>query len=191
MGYLLSSIFSKFVFLSVGRNAVCAILFYVPENYSSPCPICRRWPEHTPLHYAASHVNRHFWKFLKVRNHFIIKLSENYLAPYAADGPSTLHRFSWLNNSSCCLIPALSKKTPICHLMSWFLKSRFRPQLFVSNSCSKGPLPFVKITSGIDVGYHFARHVWFWQNIHQKSIGFYASDNHEHYIKHCFIFISR
>ena len=112
------SISSKFVFLLVGRSAVCAMVFYVPENYSSPCPICRRWPEHTPLHYAASHVNRHFWKFLKVRNHFIIKLSENYLAPYAADGPSTLHRFSWLNNSSCCLIPALSKKTPICHLMS-------------------------------------------------------------------------
>ena len=47
---------------------------------------------------------------LSVRWCFMFLKITPLLAPYAADGPNTLHWSSWLNNSSCCLIPALYKK---------------------------------------------------------------------------------
>ena len=38
---------------SVFLSNVCAMVFYLPENYSSPCSICFWWPVHTPLAFMA------------------------------------------------------------------------------------------------------------------------------------------
>ena len=38
---------------SLFLSNVCAMVFYLPENYSSPCSICFWWPVHTPLAFMA------------------------------------------------------------------------------------------------------------------------------------------
>ena len=49
----------QFLFLHLGSlsslflSNVCAMVFYLPENYSSPCSICFWWPVHTPLAFMA------------------------------------------------------------------------------------------------------------------------------------------
>ena len=48
-----SCFLGSFFFFQLLWTNVCAMVFYLPENYSSPCSICFWWPVHTPLAFMA------------------------------------------------------------------------------------------------------------------------------------------
>ena len=81
----------QFLFLHLGSlsslflSNVCAMVFYLPENYSSPCSICFWWPVHTPLAFMAqqfgsAQLAKHTHPFL-----FVFQNPPPFLSSYTLD----------------------------------------------------------------------------------------------------------